>query len=64
MEELEAAGCFDPPPPLTAAARTRATAGGLLPQRRGAELGRRATCPTVCGGRSIWRRDLYSNLCL
>ena len=31
MEEFAAAGCFEPP--------TRAAAGGLLPQRRGAELG-------------------------
>jgi len=34
MEELEAAGCFDPrPPPPPSAA-------GVLPQRRGDELGR------------------------
>ncbi|UIF89065.1 DNA-binding protein (plasmid) [Cupriavidus necator] len=34
MEELRAAGCFDPPRP------TSATAGGLLPERRGPELER------------------------
>lgn len=42
MEELAAAGCFDPPPPPPP---TRAAAGGLLPQRHVAELGRAGDMP-------------------
>ncbi|QBY55319.1 DNA-binding protein (plasmid) [Cupriavidus oxalaticus] len=42
MEELAAAGCFDRRPLRHP---TRAAAGGLLPQRRAAELGRAGDMP-------------------
>ena len=58
MEELAAAGCFDPPPaPPTAAD----PAPGLLPQRRGAELGRagRAAGLAAAGGQCGAERGVF-----